>query len=197
MCGLMHLLALAWARLATSRDDGGRDFGLGCGGYRLASIADRGKLSVGFDFPGASGEVWAHRRGERRLVVVCADASRSKGSPVLAQVLKVRILGLWCAVPAESCVGAIDGSRGRLAQSVLDETVVIGFLDPFVDNGAGPCVDHLVAEDGCLVVECASSADVATGFGEENWDVVLGGVLLQEDVARGLESGVAAPGKGQ
>jgi hypothetical protein len=84
-----------------------------------------------------------------------------------------------------------------LAQSVLDETVVVGFLDPFVDDGTGPSVDHLVAEDGCLVVKCARSPNVAAGLGEEDGDVVFGGVLLQEDVAGGFESGVSAPVKSQ
>ena len=115
---------------------------------------------------------------------------------MLAEVLKVRADGLWCTTSAKLCVGA-GSCRSAAFEVVSDETVHVGFLDPFVDDGTRPGVDHLVAEDGCLVVECASSADVATGFGEEDWDVILRGVLLQEDVAGGFESGVSAPAKSQ
>ena len=197
MGGLVHRLTIAWDRLASSSGDGGWNFGFGRGRCRLTSITDRWKLSVGFDLPGAGGEVWAHRSGEGGLVVICADTSRSERSPVLAQVLKVGAFGLRRAVSAKGCIGAIDDSRGGLAEAVFDETVVVGFLDPFVDDGTGPGVDHLVAEDGSLIVKCASGADIATSLGEEDRDVVLGGVLLQEDVAGGLVSGVSAPVKSQ
>jgi hypothetical protein len=48
-----------------------------------------------------------------------------------------------------------------------------------------------------LIVKCARSADIAAGLGEENGDVVFGGVLLKEDVAGGFVSGVCAPVKRQ
>jgi len=197
MGGLVHRLTIAWDRLASSSGDGSWNFRSARGRCRLTSITDGWKLSVGLDLPGAGGEVWALRSGEGGLVVICADASRSERSPVLAQVLKVWALGLRRAVSAKGCIGTIDGSWGGLAQAVFDETVVVSFLDPFVDDGTGPGVDHLVAKDGGLIVKCASGTDIATSLGEEDRDVVLGGVLLQEDVAGGLVSGVSAPVKSQ
>lgn len=197
MGGLMHWLTIAWDRLASSSGDEGWNLRFARGRCRLTSITNRWKLSVGSDLPSAGGELWTHWRGQGGLVVICADASRSERSPVLAQVLKVGVPGLRRAVPAKGCIGAIDSRRGGLAQAVVNKTVVVGFLDPFVDNGARPGVDHLVAKDGGLIIKCASSADIATSLGEEDWDVVLGGVLLQEDVAGGLVRRVSAPVKSQ
>jgi hypothetical protein len=109
------------------------------------------------------------------------------------QVLEVGTPGLWRAVPAKSCITRTDARRWGTAQGIINKAVVVGFLDPFVDDGARPGVDHLVAEDGCLIGECAGTAYVAPGLGEEDWDIVFGGIFLQEDIAGGLVSSISTP----
>jgi hypothetical protein len=191
---LLHGSAVTWVRLASSTRDGGRNVGAaGGGGYRFASVSERGKLSISLDLPGAGGEVWARWCRKGRLVIVCADASRRERGPLIAEILEVGTPALWRAVPAESCIARTDARRWGSAQRVINETIVVGFLDPFVDDGAGPGVYHLVAEDGRLIGKCTGTAHVAAGFGEEDRDAVLGGVLLQGDVARGLVSSISTP----
>jgi hypothetical protein len=112
---------------------------------------------------------------------------------VSAQILEIGVSSNWDTVHAICSIAA----GARSAECIVDQAVVVCLLDPFVDDGAGPGVDHFVAEDGCLVVEGAGGTDIATGLGEEDGNVVLRGVLLQEDVARGLVSGIAAPDTSQ
>jgi len=111
---------------------------------------------------------------------------------VFAEVLKVRADGLWCATAAELCV--VAGSCGSASFKVVsDKTVHVRFLDPFVDDGAGPGVDHLLAKDCCLVVKGSWRLNNAASFGEEDRDVVVRCVLLERNVSGRVVCCLAAP----
>ena len=55
---------------------------------------------------------------------------------------------------------------------VLDYAVVVGFLGPFVDYGAGEDGGHVGGEDGWHVGECTWTGGDTAVFGEEHWDGV-------------------------
>lgn len=55
---------------------------------------------------------------------------------------------------------------------VLYYAVVVGFLGPFVDYGAGEDGGHVGGEDSEHVTECTGTDGDTTVFGEESWDGV-------------------------
>ena len=162
-------------------------------GIHLGLGADSRQLCIRRDCPGAAREIRAGRRGERRFVVVRTNPSRRQRGPVLAEILKVRVDRLWCTTPAVLCVGTAGGACSVSSKVVRHKTVHVGLLDPFVNDGAGPGVDHLVAEDRCLIVKSPRRLDIAPGFGEEDWDVVVRCVHLEKNVAGGIVCRFATP----
>jgi hypothetical protein len=156
-------------------------------------VANCRKLGISLDLPGSTRELRTRRWGQRRFVVVGTNARGSKRGPVFAQVLEIGVPGYRRAIPAERCI--VEVGRSRLTEPVIDQTIVVGFLDPLVDDGAGPGVYHFVAKDGCLIIESSSCTDIAAGLGEKDGNVVLRGVLLQGYITGGFVSGVAAPGQ--
>ena len=74
---------------------------------------------------------------------------------MILDVVKIRLDGDWCAT--------VD-----LTVGIRDEAVVVGFLNPFVDDGAGPGACHIGTEDGHLISEGALASTVAPCFGEED-----------------------------
>jgi len=64
-------------------------------------------------------------------------------------------------------------------------TVVVLFLDPFVDDGARPVGRHY-AEDGRLVLEGARVGRVAARLGEEDGNGQIVDLGVQAHVAGGL-----------
>lgn len=114
-----------------------------------------------------------------------------QGGPLLLEVVKVRLN--WCrrALAGEAVLDQSIGRSGTLHRGpVANQTVVIGLLDPLIDNGAGPGVSHLMTKDGRLVLKRAGTMSVAASFGEENGDRIVRGILLEHivtrlDVARG------------
>jgi hypothetical protein len=187
----------ALLRLVTAASSAGSSRGSGCGtarrlGIRHSLVADRRQRCIGRDCPSATGEVRAWWRSERGFVVVCANASRGERGPMLAEILEIRADGLWCTTSAELCVVA-GGCCGASFEVVGDKTVLVRFLDPFVDDGAGPGVDHLLAKDCCLVVKSSWRFNNAASLGEEDRDVVLRCVHLKEDVSGRVVCCFAAP----
>lgn len=96
-----------------------------------------------------------------------------------------------CAGNARLDIGGYDccGDFG----TVGDQAVVVGFLDPFVDDGAGPDAVHCRAEDRALVLECARLHGVAARLGEEDGNVVVLGVGVERVVAGSHHVVVPAP----
>jgi hypothetical protein len=57
---------------------------------------------------------------------------------------------------------------------VLNDSVIVGFLDPFVGDCAGQSGCHLGTEDGGHFGPDSGTDYVAAYFGEEYWDRVAG-----------------------
>lgn len=91
------------------------------------------------------------------------------------------------AIRRSVCCGSVD------LLTIADQTVVVGFLDPLVDNGARPVRGHIITEDGGLVVECARLGCVAARLREENGDVVVGNIFGERIVARDSVRGLTTP----
>lgn len=110
---------------------------------------------------------------------------------MLLEVVKVRLDRCRRTLASEAVLDQSVGRSGTLHRGpVADQTVVVGLLDPLIDNGAGPGVSHLMTKDGRLVLKRAGAMSVAAGFGEENGDRIVRGILLEHvvtrlDVARG------------
>lgn len=114
-----------------------------------------------------------------------------QGGPLLLKVVKVWLDRCRCALASEAVLDQSVGRSGILHRGpIADQTVVIGLLDPLVDNGARPGVPHFMTKNGRLVFKRAGTVSVAAGFGEEDGDRIGRGILLEHvvtrlDVARG------------
>lgn len=87
----------------------------------------------------------------------------------------------------------VSGSRILDRRTVADQSVVVGLLNPLVDDGTGPGVRHLTAEDSGLVIKGTGGRGVATCLREEDRDRIASRILLQHIVAGHGIAGVAAP----
>lgn len=161
--------------------------GLAEGGQRRARVdgpaaGRRGRTGGGFD----------SRCGLD--VVGQGDAGRRQGFPLGLEVVKVRGDGGGHALAGVAVLDEGVGGRGVGGVGpVVDQAVLVCFLDPFVDDGAGPGGGHVGAEDGGLVVEGARRCGVAARLGEEDGDGVVGGLVLEGAVAGGFVGGSTAP----
>lgn len=114
-----------------------------------------------------------------------------QGGPLLLEVVKVWLDRCRRALASEAVLDQSVGRSGTLHRGpVADQTVVIGLLDPLVDNGTRPGVPHFMTKDGRLILKRAGTVSVAAGFGKENGDWIGRGILLEHvvtrlDVARG------------
>ena len=146
------------------------------------------------DFPRAARHRGARGRRVRRRVRALLDARGHRALPHLAQVVEVRLhggrgAGAGVAIRGRGGAGGIDfGAVGY-------QPVVVGLLDPLVDDAAGPGVCHLAVQGG-LVVEGARADRVAARLGHEDGDAVVGRVGFEHVVPGGLVAAVAAPGVG-
>ena len=102
---------------------------------------------------------------------------------MLAEVVEVRRDWKRCAADSEAADDVRTGGGGCDAGSVRYESVVVGFLNPLVDNSSGPGIGHFRAKNGRLIRESSRLWSIAACLGEEDWDVVLAGILLQLGVA--------------
>ena len=98
------------------------------------------------------------------------------------QVAVIRLDRNWLFVTVDLAILAIG-----------NQTIVIGFLDPFIYDGARPCVAHFRSKDRSLVIECTWATNIATSLGEEDWNVVSLGHGLKAVVARSLIGCGSAP----
>lgn len=70
---------------------------------------------------------------------------------------------------------------------------MIFFLNPLVDDGAGPDIIHVGTEDGVLVGEKTRLGNNAASLGHEDGDGVIRGLVKDSSVAASLERAVTAP----
>lgn len=80
-----------------------------------------------------------------------------------------------------------------LAIGVVDNTVVVAFLNPFVNDASRPGIDHLGAKNSLLVVESAFTTDVTPSLGEEDWKVVSNSHGLKASISGILVCSGTAP----
>lgn len=101
----------------------------------------------------------------------------------------------WGRSASTGVAGDNVGARGssRRGWAVRDQAIGIRLLDPFVDDGATPVLIHVRSEDGGLVAKIPRVGHVASSLGEEERDVVAGGVGLEVDIAGHLEGAITAP----
>jgi hypothetical protein len=66
---------------------------------------------------------------------------------------------------------------------IVDETIIIGLLNPFVDDASGPRANHLFSENCTLISEGSFAPNIAASFGEKDRDVVACGHSLEVDVS--------------
>jgi hypothetical protein len=85
------------------------------------------------------------------------------------------------------------GTAVNLPIGVIDKTIVIGLLDPFVNDASRPCVHHIRPEDCSLIVECSLTANIAAGFREKYRDIVTFCHGLEVAVSRGVVCSSATP----
>jgi hypothetical protein len=161
-------------------------------------LAQRRQRRAGVEVPATSRRRRARQGSQVRRggsVVRQSDARGSQRRPAGLQVCEIRHNRDGRTPSGKSAldVGRRRRRGARHARSVTDQAVVVGLLDPLVDDGAGPGVLHLRAEDGGLVVEIPRFGLVTTRLGEEDGDRVAGGVLLQLGVTRRAVGGGAAP----
>ena len=105
---------------------------------------------------------WACHGRQTRRVRRLLHTRRIEARPLILEILKVRHYRRRRAAAdvAASVIYGVD-----VAGAINDEAVLVGFLEPFVDDGAGPDVGH-GAEDGGLVGEEAGFGLVAASLGE-------------------------------
>ena len=81
----------------------------------------------------------------------------------------------------DDTVALIDSCQ--LLRSIADKTIVVRLLNPFVDNGTRPGVDHVWSENGGLIVKVARRDGVAAILGEEYGYRIVDCSSLQQAVA--------------
>lgn len=118
------------------------------------------------------------------------DAGRGVGRPLGLESAEVGLLRRRSSLAQES---TLDIRASRLtSRGVGDDSVAVLLLDPLVDDGTAPVIDHLGAKDGVLVIPCARAGDDASSLGKEDGDGEVLGVFLQLVVGRlGVCAGVA------
>lgn len=160
-------------------------------------LAQGGEGRAGVDGPAAGGRGRALQgadAGGTLLVLGEGDTGGVQGGPLGLEIGEVGEHGGGCTLAGVTVLDdGVSGGRVGDGCAVADQTVVVGFLDPLVDNGAGPGVVHLGAKDSSLVLKGTGSRGVAASLGKENGDGVAGSILLQLAVSRDRVAGVTAP----
>lgn len=125
-----------------------------------------------------------------RVVVRLVDAGRSVGRPLGLESAEVGLLRRRSSLAQESTLDI--RASGLTSRGVGDDSVAVFLLDPLVDDGTAPVINHLGAKDGVLVIPCARAGDDASSLGKEDGDGEVLGVQLQLVVGRlGVCAGVA------
>lgn len=163
--------------------------------HLLVGLTQSGERGARIDLPAAGGvsrTLDGRNTGCLLLIAGKGNSSRVQGRPVGLEVGKVRRHWGWCALAG---VAILDDGVGRSANrgAVADQPVIVGLLNPLIDNRTGPSAGHLRAKDRVLVVKGTRCGGVATRLGEENGNGVVRGILLQHVVSRNLVARLAAP----
>lgn len=68
--------------------------------------------------------------------------------------------------------------------TVRDQTKVVDFLNPLIDDSATPILVHLRAKDGVLIIKGPGFRIVAAGLGQEDGDWEVFHLIGKGAVAR-------------
>ena len=79
------------------------------------------------------------------------------------------------------------------AVGVADESVVVGLLNPFVNNASRPGANHIWAENSSLIIECSLPTHVAASLRKEDGNVVAFGHGLEVAVSGRIVCRSTAP----
>ena len=130
----------------------------------------------------------ASQRRDRGCVGGGGDgASWVVGRPYAKQIAEVWRDGSWGAGAREAAGGHVVVHDVGVAATVGDQTVVIFFLYPLVDDGAGPNVIHVGAKNGVLIGKETRLRDDAAGFRHEDGYGVIRSLVKNGNVAAGLK----------
>lgn len=117
-----------------------------------------------------------------------------QSSPLRLEVVEIRRHGRRCALAGVAVLNAARGRSRRVdRRSVANQTIVVGLLNPLVDDGSRPSIRHVITKDGSLVLKGTGRGGVAASLGEEDRDGVVSRVLLQTTVSRLLIAGRTTP----
>ena len=128
----------------------------------------------------SQGSGWACRWAVTRSVGRECDTRRSDGLPLFGEVVVVWLDWGWSS--------AVD-----LAVRIIDKTVIVGFLNPFVDDAPRPGANHIRSEDGSLIIEGSLTTNVAARLREEDGYAVVFSHGLEIAVPRCLVCSITAP----
>lgn len=118
------------------------------------------------------------------------DASRGVGRPLGLESAEVGLLRRRSSLAQESTLDI--RASGLTSRGVGDDSVAVFLLDPLVDDGTAPVINHLGAKDSVLVIPYTRARDDASSLGKEDGDGEVLGVQLQLVVGRlGVCAGVA------
>jgi len=151
--------------------------GCSCCGHDAGIQCWEGRVAV--DLP-SQGSGWACRWAVTRSVGRECDTRRSDGLPLFGEVVVVWLDWGWSS--------AVD-----LAVRIIDKTVIVGFLNPFVDDAPRPGANHIRSEDGSLIIEGSLTTNIAACFREKDGYAVVFSHGLEIAVPRCLVCSITAP----
>lgn len=118
------------------------------------------------------------------------DAGWADGRPLGLQVGEIGQLRLRSALAQKSALNV--GTSRLVGRAVGNDAVRVFLLNPFVDDGTAPVINHLRAKNSILVIPQARTRDDASSLGEEDGNGEVLGVLLKLIVSRpDIGTGVA------
>lgn len=171
--------------------------GVSGGRILVVSLSKSGERRAGVNSPATRGRLRAVRVGNGRggtLISRQRNTGRVQGGPLSLEVGEIRgdrgrgtRAGVAILNESVSSSGVGDG------RTIADQTVVVGLLDPLINNRTGPGTIHLRAKNSSLVVKGTGGRGVATSLGEEDGNGVTSSVLLELIVTGNSVARLAAP----
>jgi hypothetical protein len=80
---------------------------------------------------------------------------------LIGEIVKVRLNGSRCCI--------VDFA----IWTIVYKSIFVDFLDPFIDDGAAPGINHMWTEDSGLIRERSWRRLIASCLGKEDWDRVV------------------------
>lgn len=129
--------------------------------------------------PAARSACRAGRCAKLRRVVAFCNTGGVDGLPLTHEIVIVWLNWIRSAFCITTSVGY--------------DTIVIGFLHPFVDDGTAEGIHHVGAEYGGLVAEGTRAGNNAASLAEEDGNTIILRHLFEVGVAGGFVGSITAP----